>query len=347
MKKVLAVIGAQYGSEGKGVIVHHLANRYDIHVRVGGPNAGHTFLYDGHLYKMRSIPCGWTNPDAELIIGRGAIVDPEQLVKELEIIKAVDPGIEHRLLIDEGAWAIEGWDRETEKEVGLRESIGSTLEGVGNARLRRIGRSLNLDTRMFKVAREYGLEKMLHSDTAVYLNIARGLKNILLEGTQGSGLSLLHGEWPFVTSADTNAAQLLADVGLAPNAMTDCLLVTRTHPIRVGGNSGPLRNEIDWKTISERMGRPTEEVTTVTGRVRRIGNWDSHLVRRARMLNGPTAMALTFLDYWHPDMEGRTVLSGEAIGTIEEVEREQAITVALVGTGGPNLTVVEYREGLV
>src|SRR5690606_3570968 len=80
---VLAVVGAQYGSEGKGVIVNHIANRYQVHVRVGGPNAGHSFVHKGRVWKMQVIPCGWTNPDAILVLGRGMLVNPETLALEL------------------------------------------------------------------------------------------------------------------------------------------------------------------------------------------------------------------------------------------------------------------------
>src|SRR3990167_1104625 len=100
MKDILAVIGAQYGSEGKGNIVAHVAKDYDTHVRVGGPNAGHSFYRKGRLWKMQTIPCGWVNPLATLILGRGALISVEQLAKEWAVIVSVDSSITERLKID-------------------------------------------------------------------------------------------------------------------------------------------------------------------------------------------------------------------------------------------------------
>src|SRR5690606_22186217 len=97
---VLAVVGAQYGSEGKGVIVNHIANRYQVHVRVGGPNAGHSFVHKGRIWMLQVVPCRWTNPDAIRVLGRGMLANPEPLARELREIEQVDPTIHDRLLID-------------------------------------------------------------------------------------------------------------------------------------------------------------------------------------------------------------------------------------------------------
>lgn len=341
--RCVALVGAQYGSEGKGVIAAHLADRFMVHVRVGGPNAGHSFMHRGQLWKMRSLPCGWINLNATLVIGRGAIVDLELLRSEIAHVKIVDPTIESRVWLDAGAWAVGPADRQEEADRGMDRSISSTLEGVGSARVRRMRRSVGDDQRVGNVAHLYGLEKLLVAETSEPLS---RMSRVLLEGTQGSGLSLLHGEWPFVTSADTNAAQLAADCGLPPSAIDDVLLVMRTFPIRVGGHSGPLHDEITWEQLGHTLGRRVEEYTTVTGRLRRIGRWDEELVRRAIRLNGAHKAALTFLDYLDPEVEGRLWLSDRMEAFLRDVEDALEVEIPLVGTGGPDFTVIERGEPL-
>jgi len=339
---VLAVVGAQYGSEGKGVIVNHLAPQFDVHVRVGGPNAGHTFLYKGKEYKMRSIPCGWTNPNAVLVIGRGAIVNPATLKEELELIERVDPSIRDRLFVDSDAWCITPDDVSDEGAAEMQATIGSTLEGVGAARMRRIARSPRADHRFGLIAKGWGMEPYSHPETAILLNwYASAGRKVLLEGAQGFGLSLIHGQWPYVTSADTSASQLAADCGFGPRAITDVLLVIRTMPIRVGGNSGPLYGEMTWEQLSKGLGRSVREYTTVTKRLRRIGGWDETLIQEARIINGARYAALTFADYLDPLIEGQDSLTGHVKDFIQYLELRHSLDVCYVGTGGPNLTVIE------
>lgn len=313
---VLAVVGAQYGSEGKGVIVNHIANDYDVHVRVGGPNAGHSFYHQQKLYKMQVIPCGWTNPNAILVLGRGMVVDPHQLIEELEEIEKAAPDILLRLRIDPLAGLLHDGHHDAEGGIHgeIHQRIGSTGHGVGAARRDRLDRDPSRTSLFGEVAADYvashgrwNLSDFLWSDTPGMLNsfIDEGT-NVLLEGTQGSGLSLIHGPWPYVTSADTNAAQMAADVGLAPRLVNRTMLVARTFPIRVAGNSGPLENEMTWDEMSERMGRPVLEQTTVTKKVRRVGAWDNELFARACTLNRPTSVALTFADYLDSSIAGTT-----------------------------------------
>lgn len=347
---VLAVIGAQYGSEGKGVIVKHIADRFNVHVRVGGPNAGHSFFYQGRtggkVWKMRSVPCGWANPKAELVIAAGAVVDMDVLLGELTKVKEEDPDILRRVRIDPKAWLITDDDRQYEMNEGMREKIGSTLEGVGSARVSRIWRNPHRDQRVGDlVNRRHPLWQCLN-DTALFLDDID--EDILLEGTQGCGLSLVHGDWPFVTSADTNAAQLAADCGLAPRRITDTLLVARTMPIRVGGNSGPLYDECSWDDLSMKLGKKVEEFTTVTGRLRRIGHWDKDLFYKALTLNRPRWVALTFCDYIDPSLEGLDSTSPiveefieQNIPDMNSYLKYNIPRVPLIGTGGPYFKIHE------
>ena len=333
---VLCLVGAQYGSEGKGVVAAYLADRYSVHVRVGGPNAGHTFKHEGRLWKMRALPCGWKNPDAKLVIGAGAIVDPELLIQEITET-GVDPA---RVWVDHRAVVIEETDRP--QHYALKARIGATGEGVGPARMRRLAR--NSDNMRTVGDLPEGFYPWQVADTASLLNgFYRSGRRILLEGTQGYGLSLIHGLWPYVTSHDTGAAQLLADVGLPPTG-AEVLMVARTFPIRVGGNSGPLKDETDWDEISRIAGRQTIEHTTVTGRVRRVGWLDVDMLRRSLEQNGAHGLVLTFLDYMYPDARGVSVwraLPDEAQAFVLGLEASLGVNIVAIGTGGPDFAIIE------
>lgn len=308
--KLTVLVGGQYGSEGKGGIAAHIANKYDMHVRVGSPNAGHTFYWHGEKHVMQSIPCGWINPKANIVIGRGALINMKQFMKELVHILQYYPDFLSRLHIDAEAGVLD--ERFHEQEGGIHgemhKRIGSTGEGVGPARVARINRDPEQFRRFKNIAGEYGLEQCLFDNTPsfiAYVQDAGG--NVLIEGTQGSALSLLHSFWPYCTSIDTNAAGIISEVGIAPSRVTNVLMVVRTYPIRVAGNSGPMKGEITWEELSKRLGKDlTPEKTTVTKKVRRIAEWDDHLFQHSCLLNAPTEIALTFADYLDPKIEGET-----------------------------------------
>jgi adenylosuccinate synthase len=350
--KLGILVGGSYGSEGKGVVAAHIAEEYDWAVRSGGPNAGHSFKYQGDKIVMQSIPCNWINMDSQLAIAAGGMVEPEKLFEEIEIISQYDPGIEERLYIDPQAVVLDETAQNAEGGVGgsMHENIGSTGEGCGAVRIMKIARQQNLfGIPPATLARDCDDLKPFLSTDPVSLLVNEALgdnRNVLLEGTQGSGLSLHHGPWPKCTSADTNAAQLLADVGIGPRAVTDVIVVFRTFPIRVAGNSGPMFNELTWEDISERLGRPVEERTTVTKKVRRIGDWDDSLFIQSIQLNTPTQIALTFVDYLAPEDEGKTSwddLSHTTKSFVERIERMSNVPVTLLGTGGPDWAIVDRR----
>lgn len=334
-----AIVGAQYGSEGKGAVIAALANHFDAAVRTGGPNAGHSFVHGGRLYKMRQLPCIWTNPRAVLVFGAGGTLDLEVLQSEL-LDTGVDPG---RMLIDRAAVIISPRDREDEEESSLTK-MGSTLEGVGAARIKKIRR----DPELGDVLAGHRLGAQATHDTVQTLweMLNRG-QEVLLEGTQGSGLSLHHGLWPHVTSNDTNVAQLLADAGIAPTWLKHTLLVARSYPIRVGGPSGPMPG--GELTFDQIPGAPTPERTTVTNKIRRISGWEDRVFNRAVQLNDPCGIALTFIDYIDPDLSGvtdpdRILESQTARAFIEAVEYQSRTPVVIVGTGGPTFSMVPLRE---
>lgn len=351
---ITALVGAQYGSEGKGLIAAHLAYDYDVHVRTGAPNAGHTFYHPdtGEKWVMQQIPCGWINPRADLVIGPGAVVDLDQLEMEARLIEAHGYQVRSRLAIDRKATVLDWRHNEGGVTGKAHELIGSTGKGVGLARMARINRGALVHASSvwshckLVADHEEGLTQagFIVCDTLTRLAAWADIGSaILLEGTQGSGLSLTHGPWPHVTSADTNAAQLCADAGVSPRMLTDVILVARTYPIRVAGNSGPLHAETTFKEIGVEP-----EFTTVTKKMRRIGRWDSKIIARAIALNRPCRIALTFLDYVFPEDAGKTTrdsLSAEGLEWVYSLERSlpHFPVISYVGTGPKTVVNMDRR----
>jgi len=354
MGETVAIIGGQFGSEGKGVVAAALAHQFEYAVRVGGPNAGHSFrIQHGNgmwgTYKMRGVPCAWVNRDCELIIGAGAVVDPALLRQELSMLPP-----ETVVYVDRNAAVVVHEDGLEEEAAGLGEILGSTLEGVGVARARKMRRVYPLAARAV-IASDYAdwpSQVELISRSGQMLSMAWNSGGaIMLEGTQGSGLSLDHGEqYPFVTSADTNAAGLLAQVGMPPAALGGdhghVFLVARTLPIRVGGNSGPMHEELTWDDLAEHAGVGTPERTTVTNKIRRIGRWDIDLFSRAVDINAPCGVFLMFADYLVPSMAGTIDAAalldaaepgplGDLKALTTQIEVGQRVPVVAYGTGGP------------
>lgn len=332
------LVGGQYGSEGKGNIADYLSPEYDVLIRVGGPNAGHK-VFEEPPYNHRSLPCGTRREkrDQVLLIGPGAVINPKILVKEIRDCK-VEPG---RLILDEQAVLISDEDILWE-ENNLQSQIGSTAEGVGKATARRVTNRFR-DENVCKLAKNVGPE---FSELKNYLGSTEKLlgkayaegKRILLEGTQGTGLSLFHGDYPSVTSRDTTVSGCLSEAGIGPHRVNRIIIVCRTYPIRVGGKSGHLSKEIDLDTVAERSGislkeLKSHEVGSVSGKERRIGEFNWEQFRRACHLNSPTDVALTFVDYL--DMKNREAirfdqLTTETIKFIEDIESVAGVPCSLI-----------------
>jgi adenylosuccinate synthase len=179
---------------------------------------------------------------------------------------------------------------------------------------------------------------------------------ILLEGTQGTGLSLYHGSYPHVTSRDTTAAGCLAEAGISPRRVRRVIAVCRTYPIRVmngaEGTSGPMSQEITWEELAARSGVPLDELLTtekgsVSHKQRRVSEFDWQLLRRAVELNGATDVALTFADYL--DVRNRGArrfdqLSLDTIRFVDEVEQVAGVPVSLIGTRFAVRSVIDRRQ---
>jgi adenylosuccinate synthase len=169
---------------------------------------------------------------------------------------------------------------------------------------------------------------------------------IVIEGTQGSALSLYHSFYPYCTSRDTNAAAFLAESGISPYAVRNTIMVIRTYPIRVAGPSGPLPREITWDEVSSRTGKETIEMTTVTKKVRRVAEFDPGVVQKAIRINRPTYIALQFLNYVFPELEGVddwTDLTYAAREYIKHLERMLSVPILLIGTGRENEAMIDRR----
>jgi len=238
-----------------------------------------------------------------------------------------------RISIDPNAAIMDGHEEEAEEEgQDLRKKIGSTMEGVGAAQKRKISR---LDKNyVWGHYKENKLHKydMLHLCQTIpswdLYNSRYAVDDVaLIEGTQGTLLSINHCPYPFGTSRDSSANGILADAGVPHKDVRHIIGVARTYPIRVAGNSGPLPNETTWGEI----GLP-EEITTVTKLVRRVGRFSVEDFEKSYLINKPTHIALTFTDY--PDVEKAvtTVWDGEAMGDYK----------VLMKTSGPSPSDAEF-----
>jgi adenylosuccinate synthase len=345
------LVGGQYGSEGKGHIVSHLAPEYGVLVRVGGPNAGHRVYEEPTPYTFHLLPAGTRRaPEARLVLGPGMVLSLEVLLREVAECQ-VSP---ERLSIDPNALLVEAQDVAFERG-SLKQQLGSTAQGVGAATARKVLRTAAEPP--VRLAREAEALKPFLRPTAEVLDsaFARG-QRVLLEGTQGVGLSLHHGDYPYVTSRDTTASGCLAEAGIAPGRVRKTVLVCRTYPIRVqnpeGASSGPLEQEISWEEVSRRSGLPLEpilktELTSTTGRQRRVGEFDWVLLRKAASLNAPTDVALTFVDYLSAENWAARrfeQLTGEAHRYIENIERVAGAPVSLLSTGFQFRSIIDRRS---
>lgn len=350
LRLVDVLIGGQYGSEGKGQVASFLASEYDLLIRVGGPNAGHKVKIPGtnDAFTFRHLPSGSFASNAPLLIGPGAVVYVPILLEEIAKSKI---SVE-RLTIDPQVMTISQTDRN--QEATLKGLIGSTGQGVGRATARRIvGRGQS----HVKLARDIpDLRPYLRESCDVLQRLFREGKRALLEGTQGTGLSIFHGHYPHVTSRDTTVAGCLAEAGISPTHVRKVIMVCRSYPIRVASpsesnSSGPMAGELTWADIEKRAGFKKGEISkvekgSVSGNQRRVGEFDWSLLRKAASLNAPTDVALTFADYIDKkNTEARRFeqLTPTTIRFIEEVERVAAAPVTLISTRFHERSIIDRR----
>ena len=329
----VAVIGAQWGDEGKGKIVDWLAERADMVVRFqGGHNAGHTLVVGGTVYKLSLLPSGIVRGTPS-IVGNGVVLDPWALKAEVERLREQGVSVTpDTLMIAETCALILPFHRDLD---GLREDasgagkIGTTRRGIGPAYEDKVGRRA---IRVCDLAHLDQLEPQLDRLTAHHDALRAGFnepavdraaliaelreiadfvlpyaqpvwrvlaqakatgKRILFEGAQGVLLDIDHGTYPFVTSSNTIAGTAAGGSGMGPGAVGFVLGIAKAYTTRVG--SGPFPTELENET-GERLGVRGHEFGTVTGRKRRCGWFDSVLVRQAAAVGGITGIALTKID---------------------------------------------------
>jgi adenylosuccinate synthase len=330
------IVGGFFGDEGKGKVVAHIAHEDHptIISRGGvGPNAGHTVTVGEREYGVRMIPSGFVYPHAKLCIGTGVLVDPRVFIKEVNMV-----GVADRIFIDKRCSIIE--EEHIAMDRGdryLAETIGSTGTGCGPANVDRVKRI----ARQAKDVPE--LESFL-TDVALDINTAiQNGERVILEGTQGFGISLYYGTYPFVTSKDTSASQIAADNGVGPTNIDDVVVVFKAYPTRVG--EGPFSTEFDNKE-AETLGY--KEFGTVTHRERRIGKWDPAMARYSAMINGCTIAAITGIDHIDKACFGATrwdQLTKPAKDFIKQAEEDIGVPVQLISTGPELKQIIDIRDG--
>jgi adenylosuccinate synthase len=329
----VAVIGAQWGDEGKGKIVDWLAERADMVVRFqGGHNAGHTLVVGEKVYKLSLLPSGIVRGTPS-VIGNGVVLDPWALKAEVE--KLTGQGVTitpETLMIADNCALILPFHRDLDS---LREDasgagkIGTTRRGIGPAYEDKVGRRAirvcdlahldALDSQLDRLTAHHdalragfgeppidraALVEELRAIADFVLSFARPAwrdlnearargRRILFEGAQGVLLDVDHGTYPFVTSSNTIAGTAAGGSGLGPSAVGFVLGIAKAYTTRVG--SGPFPTELEDAT-GERLGERGHEFGTVTGRKRRCGWFDSVLVRQSAAVGGITGIALTKID---------------------------------------------------
>jgi adenylosuccinate synthase len=328
------VVGGFFGDEGKGKIIAYLAkhDRPVIVARGGvGPNAGHTVEVAGKKYALRMVPSGFVQESARLLIGAGVLIDPRVLMHEIETF-----GLHGRVGVDRRCSIIEEEHIEADRsDAHLKGKIGSTGTGCGPANAARVSRKA-------RQAKDMPELRDLICDVPQEVNAALDhQETVLIEGTQGFGISLFYGTYPFVTSKDTTASQMAADVGIGPTRVDDVVVVFKSFPTRVG--EGPFETQMAEERAAALH---IEEYGTVTRRKRRIGEWDGNLAAYSAMLNGATMIALSGVDKLDPTCRGVQVyadLSAQVKEFVARVERDTRVPVKLISTGPELSEIVDLR----
>jgi len=335
------LVGGGWGDEGKGKCITYLCynDKPDIIARAGvGPNAGHSVEFKGDKYGLRLTPSGFFHKDARLLIGAGVLVDPQVFIHELDYLNKYD--VKGRTFADYRCAIIEekhkGQDRASDY---LSKKIGSTGTGCGPANADRVNR-------IAKLARDVDELENYITDVPKEVNEALDdKKDVFIEGSQGFGLSLYYGTYPYVTSKDTTASTAAADVGVGPTRIDEVIVVFKSYITRVG--AGPFKTEIPQEE-AEKMG--LEEYGVVTGRRRRVGTFDMDLAREACMINGATQIALTCVDRIFKECErvkDYSKLSGEVKRFIEEIEEGTGVPVTIISTGPDLEDTIDLRNELL
>lgn len=326
------LLGAQWGDEGKGKVVDVVTPRYDIIARFqGGPNAGHTLIFDGQKHVLHTIPSGIFRPGTINLVGNGVVIDPVIFLKEIASLRSAGLDIGANLLLSRKAHLIlpthRALDAASEAEKG-KGRIGSTLKGIGPTYMDKTGRNGlrvgdlerdDMHERYQALVRKhrrllelYGHEQDLQADEQEWMDAVQQLKamqivdsehfldqalrdgkRVLAEGAQGAMLDIDFGTYPFVTSSNTICAGACTGLGVPPNRIGRVIGIFKAYCTRVG--SGPFPTELHDET-GERIRQAGHEFGSTTGRPRRCGWLDLPALRYAVMINGITELAMMKAD---------------------------------------------------
>lgn len=336
------VVGGQYGSEGKGKVSHALVKEMgaSVAVRIGGPNSGHTVITpSGTAIIFKHLPTAAILPDVTCVLAAGSYINPNILLEEIKVAGLS----ENRLIIDPNAAVITEVELAEERESQLREQIGSTLSGTGAAVTKRTQRKGNL-----RLAKDDKRLAPYIQPTVPFMRTRLSKRErVIIEGTQGFGLSLLHSQYyPFTTSRDTTAAGFLSEAGLGPLDVDDVVLVLRAFPIRVPGNSGPLAGEIDWDVVTKESGKESNlvELTSVTRTVRRVARFEAEIVRQAIAVNNPSRIVLNHVDYVDANCAKMNSLTEFTSRFVQEVELSIGREIDYFGFGPSSMSYKKHSK---
>ncbi len=331
------VIGLQWGDEAKGKLVDLLTHRFDIVVRYqGGANAGHTVVVGDQTYKLHHVPSGILNPKVMNVVTPGVVVNPPTILKEIDSLLEKKVEVGKNLMLSERAHVVFPWhiaeDKATNVGTADRESIGTTLRGIGPCYRDKVGRSnairlgdmfrpdfskrvheiVDLKNRFLSgfanhsepplnaaaIVDEYSayarrLEPFVGDTTNYLLDAVEAGKKLLFEGAQGSMLDIDHGTFPYVTSSNASGVGVSAGSGVPGRWINKVIGVAKAYSTRVGG--GPFPTEQD-NEAGQRIRELGREYGTTTGRPRRCGWFDAVAVRYAARLSGIDCISLMMMD---------------------------------------------------
>lgn len=331
--KTVAIVGSQWGDEGKGKVIDYLATQADVVVRgQGGNNAGHTLVVDGKKYALHLIPSGVLNPETINVIGNGIVFDPKGFLEELAKLNADNINTKN-IKISDRAHVIFPYHKELDalaEEDRGDNKIGTTKKGIGPCYMDKTERSgiricdlmdkdifakklkSQIEDKNKLVKNVYGAEgfdfdaiyneylgyaeqiRPFVDDTSVIVYDAiKAGKKVLFEGAQGTLLDLDLGTYPYVTSSHPTSGGFSIGAGVGPNMIKDVVGIVKSYTTRVG--EGPFVTELNDET-GDRIRTQGREFGTTTGRARRCGWFDAVIVRYAARVNGLTSISLMLLD---------------------------------------------------
>ncbi len=295
MPKNIAVIGAQFGDEGKGKIIDFLAEKADVVARFnGGNNAGHTIEVNNNQTILHLIPSGILHKGTINIIGNGVVVDPKVLMEEINGL--TDKGVKvtpDNLVVSENAHII--LEKHIKEDKEKNKHLGTTARGIGPAYTDKAARAgirvvdyINQNNEFSKT-----LSSFVKNTTLLINNLINTDKKILFEGAQGTLLDIDHGTYPYVTSSNSIVGGICTGLGIGPKKIDEALGVAKAYTTRVG--NGPLPTELKDET-GKQIQDIGKEFGATTGRPRRCGWLDALMCKYSAMVNGLDAVVLTKLD---------------------------------------------------